>query len=64
MKHHPWVEQNLSHVTSLIDMLDMLDGRSVTVRVYGAGVHGADIDRIHEGLLRKQRATGSLGLNE
>lgn len=52
----------------LTEQLDAIDGRTVTVTQEVAGssldsLTDEDIDRIHEGLLRKQRA-GSLGLNE
>ena len=52
---------------ALARMLDELDGRVVTVtRQTGPGRGGLsekDIDEIHQGLLKKQRA-GSLGLNK
>lgn len=50
----------------LLRALDELDGKEVTVKVR-AERHGSDeeeADRIHRLLLKKQRATGSLGLNE
>lgn len=51
---------------ALARMLDELDGRVVTVTKQPAnssGLSERDIDEIHAGLLKKQRA-GSLGLNK
>lgn len=50
----------------LIAQLDALDGREVTVtqKAPRSTPSPRDIDRIHEGLLRKQRESGSLGLNQ
>lgn len=56
----------MAWLESLSSQLSDLDGRAATISVHSPELDVPDqtIDRIHEGLLRKQRRSGSLGLNE
>lgn len=57
------VGEQWPHFAALVQSLDALDGRTVTVTAKPRDLTEEEADRIHEALLRKQRS-GSLGLNE
>lgn len=64
------VAQHWPHLAELAALVDALDGRTVTVQaqqtpaVSGRSYTDAEIDAIHDALLKKQRRNGSLGLNK